>query len=707
MKSPKTISLTNVSPRVADEKPTGVADNEKPKGAVLVVPASFIFKALHHMEELKGFLLYGMFFLLYLILGTYRIDWTFGAETNGLLELAEENVNITDFLARDQFQMHLQYLNTDLDALTTELARTCVECKVAVTDQSQDLSDLTMDEFVCSDFLSTEGSNSYPARDCVAEDAAYAERPDPLSAPCCMNQTLVRASMAAMTWGQPGFAPEFLEPDFLSPGNVSLRDLLDIDLMFQAGLPDFGRPTMSSDKIEIFRRVLSIYQIPPDRPAGTFLYVLNSVDTFGSALAQLIVARGSRMVGHELGVEWVNKSNSPGYVTPSQKIWTFNFEVDQGNNLWVAFKYVLWVFWAISLIHELLVFYENCLTCWELRDALLTPYTFFLFIPSTILPVFLELFKVNLAISDFILAVSCMQILFATRTIQEGKVLTPFTLIVLTIINASAQLVYLLIVVSIFTLVLICSYGQMFAAVDSSMNVGLSSTSGLERVFTLLTGPPDITDEHYAQTMWGSLFLYFVCVFSMFMTFASLIIATISDAFAESVSTMKESTPTPLGYIVRKNRSLRRCDFFSYMLCWRVWGVWSPGLYRKLTALARSPDGWGIPVEDSAGGRDVLFTEAALADVFGPATASHIISLYAVEKVDDEIKGHGATDDMLKELLSEIKELKQMIHDNSILSSVATSGSKALLTPKSIASEREASPKAKPGAYPGEMGLLQ
>ena len=135
--------------------------------------------------------------------------------------------------------------------------------------------------------------------------------------------------------------------------------------------------------------------------------------------------------------------------------------------------------------------------------------------------------------------------------------------------------------------------------------------------------------------------------------------------------------------------------------------MWSPGLYRKLTALARSPDGWGIPVEDSAGGRDVLFTEAALADVFGPATASHIISLYAVEKVDDEIKGHSATDDMLKELLSEIKELKQMIHDNSILSSVATSGSKALLTPKSIASEREASPKAKPGAYPGEMGLLQ
>ena len=52
MKSPKTISLTNVSPRVAaDEKPTGVADNEKPKGAVLVVPASFIFKALHHMED--------------------------------------------------------------------------------------------------------------------------------------------------------------------------------------------------------------------------------------------------------------------------------------------------------------------------------------------------------------------------------------------------------------------------------------------------------------------------------------------------------------------------------------------------------------------------------------------------------------------------------------------------------------------------------
>ena len=39
----------------------------------------------------------------------------------------------------------------------------------------------------------------YPSRDCVEEDAAWALNPSSLTAPCCANATLVRASVAMMT----------------------------------------------------------------------------------------------------------------------------------------------------------------------------------------------------------------------------------------------------------------------------------------------------------------------------------------------------------------------------------------------------------------------------------------------------------------------------------------------------------------------------
>lgn len=666
-----------------------------------MVPASFILRTLDHQEELKGFFAYGMFFALFMAIGTCRTDWTFGADTQSLLQLAQNNIGMPNFLSRDKFDAHLAYLNTDIDAMTTELAATCANCKVAITDQSLDLASLSMKQFVCTDFSSIEGSNYYPARDCPAADAEYANQPDFNTAPCCINQTLVRASMSAMTWGQPGMAPEFLEPDFLSAGEVSLQDLLDIDIMFEQGPPDFGRPGMTPYQQSVFDRFRSDRpgaSIPPGYAhAGTYLYVSRSVEIEGSSLAQLIVARGARMVGHELGVEWVDKFNSPGYVNPSQKVWTWNFEVDEGNNEWDAFKFVLWLFYSISFVHEILVYYARCLTWAEFRGEFFRPYTFFLFLPSTLLPVIMDLYKTifgTIKVSEFVLIISMMQVHFALRAIQEGKVLEPFTLIVLTVTNASAQLGYVLFVVSIFTGVLICSYGQLFAVVDDSMILESTHTKGLERVFSLLTGPPEISEVQYEQSMLASIFLYFVCVFAMFMTFSSLIIATISDAFSEAVATLKIPAPTPVGYHVRRRGTVSTRNTSSYMICWRVWGTWGPGLYRKLTTLSRSPEGLGITVEDSSGGQDILYTQEELADVFGPVTASELARMYAVEKLPDEITPSSKTDNMLEELLKEVKELKLeqramtlLLSNKALLSgqsrSVATSspGGKALLSP--------------------------
>ena len=44
----------------------------------LLVPASFVFKALDDIEEFKGFLMYGAFFLLFVVMTTYRVDWIYG-----------------------------------------------------------------------------------------------------------------------------------------------------------------------------------------------------------------------------------------------------------------------------------------------------------------------------------------------------------------------------------------------------------------------------------------------------------------------------------------------------------------------------------------------------------------------------------------------------------------------------------------------------
>ena len=447
--------------------------------------------------------------------------------------------------------------------------------------------------------------------------------------------------MSVMSFSQPWAAPEIFQPDFLSPGPLNLMDLLAIDAMFLAGPPNYGRSDMTAQELQILARLQTGAEsdmIPVGtRNAGAFLYVRHSVDTVGSALAQVIVARGDQMIGEELGVEWLNKTNSPGIVVPSRRIWSYNFDVDGSSVFWARFKVVMWVFFGISLMHELLVFYEKCLTCRELGNVLITPYTFFLFLPSTVLPVFMEVFRTqtNLKVSDFILAVSCMQLLFAVRTIQEGKVLKPFTLIVLTVVQAVSQLFYVMVVVTVFTVVLMCSYGNLFGVRDADLQF---FTTGLEYVTNLLTGPPDILDQHYDQSMLGALFLYYVCVFSMFMTFSSLIIATISDAFAESVAVMTEPTPLPVGYVVRKKRSIGWCDTLVYLVSWSMWGTFTPRLYRmfKLAVESSSAELARIQVEDTAGGQDVLFTEATLAEVFSPSTARAIISMFAVEKGEEE-----------------------------------------------------------------------
>lgn len=95
-----------------------------------------------------------------------------------------------------------------------------------LVDLATDITRLSLREFVCSDFNSNEGSNDYPSRNCTVADAIYRDAPKPFLAPCCKQEDLVTASLQIMAWNE--VAPSLLEDDFLSPGPVSIQDLLEM-----------------------------------------------------------------------------------------------------------------------------------------------------------------------------------------------------------------------------------------------------------------------------------------------------------------------------------------------------------------------------------------------------------------------------------------------------------------------------------------------
>ena len=91
------------------------------------------------------------------------------------------------------------YLDGSLARVVDELNSICEHCEVGLTPHSRDMTFLSLEDFICSDFDSKDGERDYPSRDCALEDRAWAAGPSSLTAPCCANATLVKASVAMMT----------------------------------------------------------------------------------------------------------------------------------------------------------------------------------------------------------------------------------------------------------------------------------------------------------------------------------------------------------------------------------------------------------------------------------------------------------------------------------------------------------------------------
>jgi len=595
------------------------------------MPAKFLRTWLNERSAIKGLVLYTIFTAFYVAHQTIRCDWQFGAQTYSTYITARDNLKIPPFDSRKTIFQLVDFLNSDFDRLTTALNHSCRDCDIALTDVNGDLKDMDMVQFVCGDFSSRVGTSDYPSRDCKDVDAEYAKAPSAQKAPCCLNQTLVQASMSVMIWAR--YQPRFLEPGFLSPGPLSLADLNGIDNMLHIGGPDFGMPGLEQWKKDLFTR--SAKFLPPGvTAAGAFLYLSHSVDE--GFVVQVIISRSARMLGIECHAQWFDKLNEPNVVVPAQIFWTQNYEDDH-----VGLQAMIWIFWGWSLLHEILGYYSRNLTLRDLAAELLQMYTVF-FIFTTISPVITEFTKAGLSLNQWTTWVSVNEVAMGLRCFDEGQhMLVGLKVVVLTMKTALYSLGSLVFLTFFMSIVMGLIYGQLFGVVDGNLDPW---TWGLVRNVQQLVAPADLAKSHMVQDKSAALIFYYLCLFMFRLAFGSFVVAVLVAAFNKARTDVDEyekyKRSCEIGF-ERRGRSVLAEESLQefakrkfrdvacivwYVLTWRDYGTFVPTMERHLLHLSMA--------RGDESGMQTIFPEHDLAEAFGSQTAMHLINDFAFEKKD-------------------------------------------------------------------------
>ena len=166
--------------------------------AELELPLRLVLSELQWFNGSKSLILFLIFYIVYLATSIVRLDWWEGHKTLKWLDEAHKTAGITPLQEHGSIHGISNYLDR-VGTVSDELHFICSNCEVGITPHSRDMQFLTLTDFICSDFSSTAGSDHYPTRDCLTEDARWVANPTPYSAPCCKNSTLVTASMGMMT----------------------------------------------------------------------------------------------------------------------------------------------------------------------------------------------------------------------------------------------------------------------------------------------------------------------------------------------------------------------------------------------------------------------------------------------------------------------------------------------------------------------------
>lgn len=153
---------------------------------------------IHWLIACQRFILFLLFFVIYALLTTTRVDWWKGSQTLQWLQAAHDVVGLTPIDQLDTTSQVSLMLDDGLPAVISHLKTICTACSVGLTPVEKDMRPIGLESFICSDFYSVAGRSDYPDRDCAEADSAWAAHPDADSAPCCDNSSLVTASIAMM-----------------------------------------------------------------------------------------------------------------------------------------------------------------------------------------------------------------------------------------------------------------------------------------------------------------------------------------------------------------------------------------------------------------------------------------------------------------------------------------------------------------------------
>lgn len=234
----------------------------------------------------------------------------------------------------------------------------------------------------------------------------------------------------------------------------------------------------------------------PDARTGTFNTWIQqqAIDGNDHGILQLIISRKERMIGIGFQAKFLDRLWFPSAVRTYQQIWSQRYDVNE-----LPFLIAFLIFLFIDLSHEVpeiffrifgsgKVFMLSHHDPRERNDVHKVDartrfnevlgsfmdfgmlYLILIELPTILMPVTLEMVRAAGAISvvEFNLLVSCTYAILLVRFFEEGKVISAFQLLILTMHKAAEQLVNLLLIMMITLAVATEMHVNIFGVFTSS-----------------------------------------------------------------------------------------------------------------------------------------------------------------------------------------------------------------------------------------------
>jgi len=494
-----------------------LVDSGSPTGA-RYVRARTALRYFKFRLRLKGLVLYFVFFLLQFVLFSLETDWVFASGTVNLFRRVR---SIQDGIGADedpwcskdtQMSSHsgircwwkfessettddlMVFLSSRISVFASGMKRVCPSCQVNIATVGISLESLSLAQFACADFDSVEGTNNYPSRDCGAADSAWAANPRVDRAPCCQNETLVRASVAMMARA------------------------------ISTGEQQAGMASLLSDK-------------------GTWEdFIEHQLDQRDS-LVQVIISRGQRMVGINYIAARMDWEWAPGAVTVFKSYWSRRYDMP-GTLTWFLVFCIL--FGTLSVIHYLGECWAMNVSKADMIKWAQRPVTW-LTVASYACPALAYISDSYVSVNTWTLLVGISEVVMLARLFFEAEVIPPCRILLKTMRLASGPLATLSGVLFVFIILLAGICGMLFGPFRYS-DVGGAI---MDVVGQFSTGPViDSQADRFSPV--ASKLVYFLILFVLYLTLSQVFITILMDSFEAAREDKTEhelAQALPEGYV--------------------------------------------------------------------------------------------------------------------------------------------------------------